>query len=73
MRILVLRVIAKDQDEEPYFYCLLEDDALISEVAVTTDFLLTPCAPNGEHDVHLIVKAKVRPNEFSFENLAFVT
>lgn len=29
----------RDDDECPYFYCLLEDDALITEVAVTTDTL----------------------------------
>jgi hypothetical protein len=63
----------KETDEDPYFFCLLEDDALITEVAVTTDFLLSPCLPNGENDVQLIIKAKVRPTDFSFENLAFAT
>ncbi len=63
----------KEADEDPYFFCLLEDDALITEVAVTTDFLLSPYVPNGENDVQLIIKAKVRPSDFSFENLAFAT
>lgn len=62
----------KEPDEDPYFYCLMEDDSLIHEVAVTTDTLLTPYASHQENDVHLIVKVKVRPTDFSFENLAFV-
>jgi hypothetical protein len=63
----------KSSDEEPYFFCLLEDDALITEVAVTTDALLTPYIPGDENDVQLVIKAKVRPTDFSFENLAFTT
>jgi hypothetical protein len=45
-------------DEEP-FYCLLEDDKLISSVRVDTNWLLTPPLP-GEHihDVHLIIRVK---------------
>jgi len=62
----------KDPDESPYFYCLMEDDTLIHEVTVTTDTLLKPYAPPQENDVHLIIKVKVRPTDFSFENLAFV-
>jgi hypothetical protein len=44
--------------EDP-FYCLLEDDKLISRVRVDANWLLTP--PNtGEHihDVHLIIQVK---------------
>lgn len=45
-------------DEDP-FYCLLEDDKLISKVQVETNWLLTPL-DKGEHihDVHVIVKVK---------------
>ncbi|MHB8655834.1 MAG: hypothetical protein ACYDA9_18375 [Terriglobia bacterium] len=70
----------KEPDENPYFYCLLEDDSLITDVAVTTDSLLTPYvkAPEvglsrPETDVHLVITVKVRPTIFSFENLAFAT
>jgi hypothetical protein len=55
-RVKVLKVprecneIPKEQgpekDEEPFF-CLLEDDSLITKVAITTDRLLTP-TENGE-------------------------
>ncbi len=65
--------VKKDAAEEPYFFCLMEDDALITEVAVTTDTLLTPCDEGNENDIHLVIKVKVRPTEFSFENLAFAT
>jgi hypothetical protein len=41
--------------EDPFF-CLIEDDSLITEVKVTTDRLLTPLKDNeSEHDVHLII------------------
>jgi hypothetical protein len=66
-----LKGSVKDIDEEPYFYCLLEDDVLISDLSVTTDSLLTPYAIGEESDVHLVIKVKVRPTDFSFENLAF--
>jgi hypothetical protein len=46
------------QDEAP-FYCLLEDDKLISKVQVETNWLLTPPV-QGErvHDVHLTIRVK---------------
>jgi hypothetical protein len=63
----------KEPNEEPYFFCLLEDDALITDVSITTDTLLTPYLAGTENDVHLVIKVKVRPTDFSFENLDFVT
>jgi hypothetical protein len=45
-------------DEDP-FYCLMEDDKLISKVQVETNWLLTPQAHDEHiHDVHLIVRVK---------------
>lgn len=45
-------------DEKPFF-CLLEDDSLITEVRVTTDRLLEPLADGEhEHDVVLIIGVK---------------
>ena len=42
-------------DEDPFF-CLLEDDRLITQVNVTTDRLLTPAVPDeGQNDIHLII------------------
>ena len=47
------------QDGETPFYCLLEDDKLITEVKITTDRLLRPPAPTGNiHDVVLVIHVK---------------
>jgi len=46
-------------DENPFF-CLLEDDKLISAVTVTTDRLVTPLAPNEErNNVCLVIHVTV--------------
>jgi hypothetical protein len=48
---------APDPEENPFF-CLLEDDNLITRVSVTTDRLLTvldPAAGEQPKDVHLII------------------
>jgi hypothetical protein len=49
-------------DEDP-FYCLLQDDKLITEVNVRTDTLLTPESETGEGQstVKLIIKVTIRP------------
>lgn len=51
--------LSLDTDENPFF-CLLEDDSLITSVSVTTDRLLVP-QETGDmtHDVYLIVRATV--------------
>lgn len=48
---------AKD-DPDP-FYCLMEDDRLITDVRITTDRLLVPTA-NGEHlnSVRLVIRVR---------------
>jgi len=44
------------QKGEDPFFCLLEDDALITEVKITTDRLLTPMEQDEQiHDVHLVL------------------
>jgi len=58
-------------DADP-FYCLLEDDKLISSFSVRTDRLLT--APGeGKHRVLLVIEAKVTASKLTAENLAFLT
>jgi hypothetical protein len=49
----------RPEDDPNPFYCLLEDDRLITDVRVTTDRLLTPRRP-GEHenDVRLIIHVR---------------
>jgi len=48
------------QDDEDPFFCLLEDDSLVTSIAVTTDRLLTPMEASEKiHDVHLIIHVQV--------------
>lgn len=55
---------------EPH-YCLLEDDALIPDVSVRTDKLLSrPSAPASE--VMLVMDVIVRASAVSDDNVAFV-
>jgi len=54
-------------DEDP-FYCLLEDDKLITELHVTTDTLLAPVSPAG---VKLIIRVRLRPFRLSELNTDF--
>src|ERR1700730_3830664 len=52
--------VAPDADEKP-FYVLLEDDKLITDVAVTTDMLLQPVpdTPPAEA-VRLVIEVTIR-------------
>ena len=62
---------AAGADPEP-FYCLLEDDAMISTFSVRTDrLLLAPGEP--EDRVHLVMEVKVAPLQMTAENLAYLT
>jgi len=52
--------VTPDADEDP-FYCLLEDDSLITEVNLKTDRLLTPFAGAHDHqlnDTMLVIHCK---------------
>jgi hypothetical protein len=51
--------IAIEQDEDPFF-CLLEDDKLITNLSITTDRLITPLtASEHVNDVVLVIHATV--------------
>lgn len=70
----------KEADEDPYFFCLTEEDSLITDVRVTVDKWLAPFTPppgkgasHLENFVHMVITVKVKPSVFSYENLAFVT
>lgn len=52
-------------DENPLFYCLLQDDALITGVSVITDRLLSACA--GE-EVILLVKTRITGTKSTWIN-----
>ena len=54
-----------DAEEEPFF-CLVEDDALITEVNITTDRLLTTVKSESRHpqnDVFLVIRVSVKAAE----------
>jgi hypothetical protein len=59
-------------EEEPMF-CLLEDDRLITEVAVTTDRLMTPLeAEERVHDVLLVLTVTTKLMAASIDNFGFL-
>lgn len=59
------------EDEKP-FYCLLEDDKLVSHVSVTTDLLLEPTADDaGDHDARITIAVRLRPFTFGWHNISF--
>lgn len=63
---------APGPSEDP-FYCVVEDDSLISAVTVETDLLLEPvpgCEPANA--TRIVVLAKVRPYRVTSDNIDFV-
>jgi len=55
------------EGEDPFF-CLLQDDSLITEVKVRADTLLTPTTPQTANDVKLIIGVTLRPLEMTEYN-----
>jgi hypothetical protein len=59
------------EDEKP-FYCLLEDDSLITGVSVETDMLLEPVSePPTKNDARLVIGVTVRPFNTNPGNINF--
>ncbi len=49
----------------PLLFCLLADDALVTDLNITTDRLYTPPDPTNTHPdshVHLVIKVRVKSN-----------
>jgi hypothetical protein len=60
------------EDDEKPFYCLLEEDKLITKISVETGQLLSRPNPKPDMtDVLLIVTVTLRPYELHFGNLPF--
>lgn len=57
------------QDGETPFFCLLEDDALVTGLSVTTDRLLEPV---HDQDVHLLIRVKVRGTTVTWGNIGLI-
>lgn len=63
-------------DDENPFYCLLQDDRLISRVSLETDVLLQPTSQESAHnpnDARLLITVKLKPvNATVFHTQGFV-
>jgi hypothetical protein len=60
-----------DQAEIPFF-CLLEDDSLISRLSVETDMLLQSVStPPNANDARVIVSVTLRPSILTWGNMGF--
>jgi len=62
---------AQPLDEEKPFFCLLEDDSLITRFSVESDTLLGPANMGSQTDVSLIAKVTTRLTRLHIGNLDF--
>jgi len=61
------------EGEEPFF-CLLEDDQLVTSLAVESDRYLIPMAGKRDEDrrhVHVVITVNVKPYDVTMFNLSF--
>jgi hypothetical protein len=59
------------EGEDPFF-CLLEDDSMISHAAVETDTLLQPIGDSWRpNDARLVVTVRLSPYRVTFGNIGF--
>jgi hypothetical protein len=59
---------------ETPFFCLLEDDDLVTKLSVNTDTLLTPPSGNAEEDhryVKIVISVELKPYNANMFNLSF--
>lgn len=54
-------------DEKPFF-CLLEDDNLITKISVETDTLLEPCNKNTSY-VELLIQVRIKAVKSTYNNM----
>jgi hypothetical protein len=63
---------APQDDEKPFYYCLLEDDSLITHVSVETDILLQPTGEQFDvNDARLVITVRLRPYNTNPANQSF--
>jgi hypothetical protein len=55
-------------DEVPFF-CLVEDDSVITKLSIETDRLLSETS--GKSDVHLVITVRLHPIAITMANMAF--
>jgi hypothetical protein len=58
------------EEGETPFYCLLEDDSVITQASVEADFLLEP-VEGDPNDARLVVTVNIRPARVTSLNLGF--
>jgi hypothetical protein len=60
-------------DDEDPFFCLLEDDDLVTGLSVQTDMLLDPPqgGSGGQSDVKLVISVELKPQHVTMFNLSF--
>jgi hypothetical protein len=56
--------------EDPFF-CLVEDDSLITSLSVDTDIMLEPVGIPQRRDARLIVTITLRPSRLTWANMGF--
>jgi hypothetical protein len=70
-----LKGLAPRDDEAP-FYCLLEDDVLVTSLQVKTERLLSPLPERDgktpESNVELLIAVSVRPTSIHLGNVGFL-
>jgi hypothetical protein len=74
MSIQELRSNLQPAAGEDPFFCLLEDDHLVTHLSVETDALLDPPIGNAEdnrREVKLIITVELKPNDVTMFNLGF--
>jgi len=62
--------VGPDDNEKPFF-CLLEDDRLVTSVSVDTDILLEPLS-SDKSESRLIITVRIIPIRLSVSNMHFV-
>jgi len=62
----------KPAESETPFFCLLQDDRLITQTSVATDMLLEPIGSEPDkNDARLVIDANVRPYRVTWGNIGF--
>lgn len=65
----LLKIKEPQDSDSPYFYCLLEDDSLVTGFSVKTERLLKPLDASKMDSVHLLIAVVVRPTQVTLENV----
>ena len=62
--------VVPDANEKPFF-CLLEDDLVITRAAAESDLLLASADPQDANYAHVVITVRVRPGRVNADNVGF--